>query len=140
MRVEMMQKMISRLGFAFLFMLIITGCTGVTSKEVNRQERLSARVESYIKAVKTSDLAGLKSCMQNPEAARIGSVRIRDSRIENLEIDAGKTQATVKLRNDINAMGFQFDNVPQVLNWVWEKNDWFLLEPSTKNPFKKTEK
>ena len=115
--------------------LSMSACRGVAPK--SNESRLRERVQGYILARQKSDLAKLQSYFINPGAARMGNIKYIKSEIVAINMDENSTLAEVKLKNNIQAMGFTFKDIPQLMKWSWEKGDWRIQSAANKsNPFK----
>ena len=113
----------------------LSACRGVSPK--SNENRLRERVQGYILARQKSDLAKLQSYFINPGAARMGNIKYIKSEIVAINMDENSTLAEVKLKNNIQAMGFTFKDIPQLMKWSWEKGDWYIKSAANKsNPFK----
>jgi len=122
---------------AILTALLFTACNGSIGKvNIDKNERLSRRLESYISARKHPNLGQLQQLYLKPEQARIGKIIVKECTIVAIDIKEDGLHAETKLVNKIQAMGFTFDKVSQTINWVWSNNDWYIeLLENAGNPF-----
>ncbi len=122
---------------AILTALLFTACNGTGGKvNIDKNERLSQRLESYINARKHPNLSQLQQLYLKPEQARIGKIIVKECTIVAIDINDDGLQAETKLVNKIQAMGFTFDKVPQTINWIWSNNNWYIeLSENAGNPF-----
>ncbi len=121
--------------------LLFTACSGTGGDvAVDKNVRLSQRLQSYITARKHSNLGQLQQLYLKPEQARIGKIIVKECKIVTVVIKDDNLHAETKLENKIQAMGFTFAKVPTTINWVWSNNNWYI-EPSVNsgNPFSKKE-
>ena len=122
-------------AFFAIVLLGLISCRGV-GVSVDPETRLRDRVEGFILARQEADQIALQGFYLEPGKARLGNIRYRSSEIAEISfIDKGK-RAQVKLKNTMQAMGFTFKDMPQTINWAWEKGDWYLVvDVNAGNPF-----
>ncbi len=120
------QKITAWFCFAMLLLFQLVGCNGLGVNPVDKNVLLQQRLESYIEARIKSDLVQLSKLYLEPRSAKFGNIVIKESRIVSIEIADNGLTAMTKIENKINAMGFTFNKVPLVLNWVWENHNWYI--------------
>ena len=119
-----------------LALLILSACSGLGSKPSDKRVLLKQRLDSYIKARKSNDLSELRRLYLEPENVKRGNIVVKDSTIVAINVAADGLQAETKIENKIQAMGFTFNKVPLLLQWVWEKDNWYIKpSQSAINPF-----
>lgn len=132
-------RIVEYLLLVLLLMGVVVGCVGIENGgEVDRTERLRERVSDFLEARNNSKLTEMRKFYKEPGQARLGNVMIRDGKIEALEITKSERRARVKLKANMQAMGFTFKNVPQTQEWVWDNGDWYIdsVGAAQSNPFR----
>ncbi len=131
------QRKVIYILLSLLPVLLFAACGGGNGKTaVDKNERLSQRLESYISARKHSNLGQLQNFYLKPEQARIGKIIVKECTVVSIKIKDDGLHAETKLVNKISAMGFTFDKVPQTINWIWSNRDWYIeLSENAGNPF-----
>ncbi len=131
------QRNVIYLLLTILPILLLAACSGSSTKTtVDKNERLSQRLDSYISARKHSNLGQLQQFYLKPEQARIGKIIVKECTVVAIDIKDDGLHAETKLENKISAMGFTFDKVPHTINWIWNNNDWYIeLSENAGNPF-----
>ncbi len=133
------QKNLIYLVLVMLISLLFTSCNGSNiGATIDKNARLSLRLDSYIDARKHPNLGKLQQLYLIPEQARIGKIIVKKCTIVAINIDDDGLHAETKLENKIQAMGFTFAKVPMTVKWVWNENDWYIEPPENSgNPFTK---
>ena len=117
-------------------LLSLISCRGAATYDP--QTRLQERVEGFIQARQNKDQIALQSFYLNPGKARIGNISYQKSEVGEISYSDDGRKAQVKLKNTMQAMGFTFKDTPQMVDWVWQKGDWYLvINPKAGNPFAK---
>ncbi len=121
---------------AVVLALLICGCQGRQTVKIDRKMLLEQRVAGFINDRQARDREALRQYFSSPDEAQIGNINYKNSVIENITFSADENEAEVKLSNDLQAMGFSFKKVPQILKWRWEKENWYLQKQGkNNNPF-----
>ena len=134
---ENQKKICTCLLLGILTLLIFSACNGNQSKAVvDKNERISQRLNLYISARKHSNLGQLQQLYLKPEQARVGKIIVKECKVINIKISENGLAAETKLENKIQAMGFTFEKVPLTIKWVWNVDDWYIEIPGNSgNPF-----
>jgi len=122
---------------SIFILTMFTACGGMGGDvTVDKNVRLSQRLQSYIAARKQANLGQLQQLHLKPEQARLGSIIVKDCKIASVVISDDSLHAVTKLENKIQAMGFSFEKVPTTINWIWSNNDWYIAPSANSgNPF-----
>lgn len=132
------QKITVWLCFASLLLFQFAGCNGLGVGQVDKNALLQQRVETYMEARKKSDLSLLRKLYLDPGKVKLGNIVVKESSIVSIEIEDDGLTAKTKIENKIQAMGFTFNKVPLLLNWVWENDNWYIKpSQSASTPFTK---
>lgn len=135
---EKSQRTVIYILLSLLPVLLFAACSGGGNGKtvVDKNERLSQRLESYISARKHSNLGQLQNFYLKPEQARVGKIIVKECTVVSITIKDDGLHAETRLVNKISAMGFTFDKVPQAIYWVWSNRDWYIeLSENAGNPF-----
>jgi len=135
---SMTGKRVSCILSVLSLVLLLGACRGLGPEPT--AERLKTRVESYINARKTGNLAALRACYLEADRDRVqmGNIIYLGAEIANLKVEG--EEAEVELRSDFKVMGFTFKKVSQKSHWVWRDGDWYILPGNRKGPFSEPRK
>ena len=130
------QKKIGWFCVATLIICQLAACNGLGGKPVDKNVLLKQRLDSYIEARKKNDLNQLRRIYLEPERVKVGNIVVKESVIISIVINDDKLHAQTKIENNIQAMGFTFNNIPMLLDWVWKTDNWYIKpSASAMNPF-----
>ena len=132
------QKIIFSICTVMLAAFLFCACNGLGGKSADKNVLLKQRLDSYIEARKKNDLGKLRQLYLESQSVKRSNIVIKESTILTIIIADDGLQAETKIENKIQAMGFTFDKIPLLLNWVWEKDNWYIKpSKSVMNPFLK---
>jgi hypothetical protein len=127
------------------------GCAAVSPITV-KEESLEERVTNYMQAQITRkwdraytflDSSSREQVTRESYVYRTRKLPYKRFAIDEIKVLPSGDQATVKVKMDISYMGYNFQGVSQMQNWVKEKGEWFVKSAETqsrKNPFTTQEK
>jgi len=126
--------------FCVLFIVMIalasTACAALRSKAPD--EALRERVQGMMQAKINKDWGTVYTYFdesfqkrESKEAFsnKIGSMIFKAYTIEKIEILPSGKEATVKIKGDIQAKGFDFKGTPSTQHWIMEGGEWRLQVP-----------
>ena len=119
-----------------LLILSMLSCRNVAPEP--SEDRLRSRVEGYLAAKVNHNMFEMQKYCLDPGSIKQGNVSFVDSHIETIELHGERARVVVKSK--LQAMGFIFKGIPQTLNWVWQKGDWYLMPSQKGAPFNKSGK
>ena len=135
---KMYQKQVTGICSLLLALLLFSACNGLGGNPADKNVLLKQRLDSYIEARKKNDLGKLRQLYLEPENVKRGNIIVKESTVVAITIADDGLQAETKIENQIQAMGFTFDKVPLLLEWVWENDNWYIKpSQSAMNPFVK---
>ncbi|MDA8405180.1 MAG: hypothetical protein M0Z56_13440 [Desulfobacteraceae bacterium] len=134
----------SRKILFFLFIVIISvasaACAVLQSKAP--EEALRERVQGMMQAKINKDWGAVYTyfdeSFQKRESKevfskKIGEIIFKTYTIESIEILPTGKDATVKIKSDIQAKGFDFKGTPETQHWIMEGGEWRLQVPVHKD-------
>jgi hypothetical protein len=127
------------------FALLVSVSTGYTaSPPQGPEETLKKRVEGLMGARIQGNWAEVYDFYDSAFRETISredfdnhprNMLFKSFRIEEIEILPSGEEATVKVRMDFSARGYDFKDAPENQQWIKQEGQWFLKVRPRKNPF-----
>ena len=139
MKINSNQKILFVL-FIVIISLASTACAALKSKAPD--EALRERVQGMMQAKINKDWGAVYTyfdeSFQKRESKevfskKIGEIIFKTYTIESIEILPTGKDATVKIKSDIQAKGFDFKGTPETQHWIMEGGEWRLQVPVHKD-------
>ena len=135
MKINSNQKILFVL-FIVIISLASTACAALKSKAPD--EALRERVQGMMQAKINKDWGAVYTyfdeSFQKRESKevfsnKIGGMVFKAYSIEKIEILPSGKEASVKIKSDIQAKGFNFKGTPETQHWIMEEREWRLQVP-----------
>lgn len=122
-----------------LFIILAMGSAGCAAlKKTSPEQSLGERVEAMMQAKMNNDWGTVYTffdeTFQKQESKEVFANKPREMvlksyTIESMEINSAGNEATVKIKSDIQARGFDFKGTPETQQWIMETGVWRLQVP-----------
>jgi hypothetical protein len=131
-----------------LMLILLAGCTALSSATV-KQETLEERVNHYMQAQMDGkwdraysffDSSSRERETRESYVNRTRKLSNRGFSVVEIKMLPSGDQATVKVKTDVQYMGYKFEGVSQTQNWVREGGEWFVQWLGNAAPFPSQQK